>query len=214
LTRDWHQWHREYESDPSRAMRLNVVRDEIASALDRSPAGPVRAICMCAGDGRDLLGVLARHSRAGDVEARLVELDPELARSAASAAAKLGLTGIEVRVADAGSSTSYVGAVPADLTLVCGVFGNITDDDVHATVNALPMLCTVNATVIWTRHRREPDLTPQIRRWLAVAGFDELSFTPIPGGVASVGVHRFAGPTAPLDPGQRWFSFVSEAPQP
>ena len=30
--------------------------------------------------------------------------------------------------------------------------------------------------MIWTRHRREPDLTPQIRAWFTGAGFEELAF--------------------------------------
>jgi hypothetical protein len=99
--------------------------------------------------------------------------------------------------------------VPADLVLACGVLGNISDRDARSTIDALPMLCASAATVIWTRHRRPPDLTPRIRSWLAEAGFDEVAFTPIAGGVASVGVHRFVGQTASLIPDQRWFRFRS-----
>jgi hypothetical protein len=72
-----------------------------------------------------------------------------------------------------------VGAVPADLVLVCGVFGNISDDDVKTTVLALPTLCAHGGTVIWTRHRREPDLTGAIRTWFKEAGFVERAFVAI-----------------------------------
>jgi hypothetical protein len=41
---------------------------------------------MCAGEGRDLLEVLADHPRSGDVGGRLVELNPELAGRAAARA--------------------------------------------------------------------------------------------------------------------------------
>ena len=30
--------------------------------------------------------------------------------------------------------------------------------------------------MIWTRHRREPDLTPQIRDWFPASGFEEIAF--------------------------------------
>jgi hypothetical protein len=37
--------------------------------------------------------------------------------------------------------------------LVCGVYGNIPEADVHRTIETLPQFCARNATVIWTRHR-------------------------------------------------------------
>ena len=55
----------------------------------------MRAISVCAGQGTDLLGVLADHPRAGDVRGRLVELDP---RNTAAIAAP---PGIEVVTGDA-----------------------------------------------------------------------------------------------------------------
>ena len=78
--RDWHAWHDAYD-DPgsSLAQRLAVVQARIAAALDVAPPGPLRAVSMCAGQGRDLIPVLASHPRGRDVTARLVELDPGLA---------------------------------------------------------------------------------------------------------------------------------------
>jgi hypothetical protein len=77
---------------------------------------------------------------------------------------------IEVTCGDASLSDAYAGAVPADLVLVCGVFGNVGDGDVERTVRVLSSLFARGATVIWTRHRRPPDLTMSIRRWLPHAG--------------------------------------------
>ena len=41
---------------------------------------------------------------------------------------------------DAGESDSYLDAAPADLVLMCGVFGNLTDADVQRLVGFLPAL--------------------------------------------------------------------------
>src|SRR5206468_868995 len=136
----------------------------------------LQVISACAGQGRDLIEVLAGAPKAVSVRARLVELDPSNVAAARRAVSRAGLMGIEVVCADAGSIDAYVGAVPADLVLMCGVFGNISDSDVRRTVEQLPLMCAAGATVIWTRSRRAPDLTPSIRRWLADAGFIEQSF--------------------------------------
>ena len=85
---------------------------------------------------------------------------------------------------------AYAGAVPADIVLACGIFGNITDDDIHNTVAHLPSLCAPNATVIWTRGTFAPDLTPTIRVWFMEAGFTELDFVAIPDTTVGVGANR------------------------
>jgi hypothetical protein len=88
------------------------------------------------------------------------------------------------------------------------VLGNVSDADAHGTVDALPGLCAAGATVIWTRHRREPDLTPALRRRFAAAGFAEESFTSPEDGRWSVGVHHLGRAPEPLRPGQRLFEFL------
>src|SRR3954469_5738013 len=175
---DWQAWHGAY-ADPSSGLsqRLAAVQDAIRSSLRSQPAGPVRMLSMCAGQGHDVVGALADDPRRADVTGFLVELDPDNAALAADAIQQAGLTGLDVRVADAGRTDSYVDAVPADLLLVCGVFGNVPDRDVLATIDALPALSAERATVIWTRHRREPDLTPTIRRAFSMVGFQEQGFT-------------------------------------
>lgn len=118
------------------------------------------------------------------------------------------LDGVTIREEDAGLTDAFVGAVPADLVLLCGVFGNVGDADVRGTIAATPELCARAAVVIWTRSRREPDLTPSIRRWFGEAGFGELAFDAPEGTLVAVGVHRFDGEPRPLRPGRRLFSFV------
>jgi hypothetical protein len=73
-----------------------------------------------------------------------------------------GLDGVEVLQADAGITDVCVGAVPAQLVVACGIFGNIVVSDIQATVAALPSLCAPGALVLWTRHRGPPDLTVRI----------------------------------------------------
>jgi hypothetical protein len=141
------------------------------------------------------------------VVATLVELNPDNVALARQAATGLNVT---VIAADAGLSTVYADAAPADLVLACGVFGNVTDDDIRRTVHWLPRLCRAGATVIWTRHRRPPDLTQEIRKWLSGIGFTELGFDGVEDSTLGVGTHRFTGEPQPFEPGVRLFEFVPE----
>ncbi len=204
---DWQGWHDAY-TDPASPLsqRLAVVQAQIAGWLDATAPRPVVVTSVCAGDGRDLHEVLTSRSDAARVTATLVELDPDLAAAAGSAAADL--PGVSVRCADAGSTDAYAGCPPADLLLLCGVLGNVSDEDAAGTVTALPGLCAPGATVVWTRHRREPDLTPAIRGWFTAAGFAEESFTAPADRIWSVGVHRLIGPPQALGNGRRLFSFI------
>lgn len=205
---DWAEWHQGYEDDNSGLpLRLARVRQRVREALDDLPSGPITIISMCAGQGRDLLGVLPDHPRRDDVRARLVELDPGLAADARRAAR--GLPGVEVVEADAANCAAYAGLVPADLVLVCGVFGNIADEQVRHTIAHLPRLCRTGGTVFWTRHREPPDLTPTIREWFGANGFTEVAFDFGDGGYWSVGTHRLIGPSLPFDPDVRLFEFGS-----
>jgi hypothetical protein len=208
---DWAAWHDDYDRpDSGLVRRLLAVQRRIREALDGMPPGPVRAISLCAGQGRDLLGVLADHPRRDDVTARLVELDPRnvaVARSAAPA-------GVEVVEGDASDAAAYAGLVPADLVVACGLFGNLTDKGVRELVGHLPMLCRTGGTVVWTRHIDPPDLTSQIREWLRESGFRETGFDTEPGRHFGVGAHVLAGPTSPYRSDVTLFRFrLPDPPQ-
>ncbi len=205
MSRDWHEWHRAYDRpDTPLARRLLAVQSLIRDALDHAAPGPIRVVSMCAGEGRDLLGVLADHPRRADVHGRLVELDPELAATAREHAPPR----VDVLVADAGISSAYEDAVPADLVLVCGVFGNVTNADMFALPSKLPMLCAPNAIVLWTRHRRAPDVTPELRARFTQAGFDEVAFIGPENAAFGIGAQRFVGEPEPFRPHVRLFTFV------
>jgi hypothetical protein len=207
--RDWHAWHDGYDTPGSvLARRLMAVQDRVRAALDAAAPGPLRAVSLCAGQGRDLLEVLATHPRGTDVSARLVELDPRNAEYAARLATAAGLARVEVVVGDAALTDHYVGQVPADLVLLCGIFGNIGTAGIAATIAGCAQLCADGGTVIWTRHRRPPDLVPRICSWFAAHDF-ELSWLSAAHEGYGVGVHRRTAPAQPLAAGTRLFTFGS-----
>jgi hypothetical protein len=207
--RDWLAWHQPYDDpDSPLSQRLLVVQRFICDALDTAPPGPVSVVSVCAGQGNDLRGALAGHPRREDVSGRLVELDERNVAIARAAYTAAGISGIDIVSGDAALTDAYDGAVPADLVLVCGVFGNVTDFDVARIIEHLPGLCKPGAAVIWTRHRRPPDPTSQIRAWFERRGFDEIAFTAPPDTMFGVGLHRLRAAPVPLPPGVRLFTFV------
>jgi hypothetical protein len=206
---DWQAWHAPY-ADPTSSLsrRRRVVQGHVRAFLDERGDRPTRVVSLCAGDGRDLLEVLAQRPAGAAIATTLLEYDEGLAGSARSFAAAAGLGTVDVRCADAGWTDAYRGAVPADLVLACGVFGNVSVGDVHATVTALPQLCAEGALVVWTRGRRGGDPTAGIRQWFTDTGFAEVGFTAPDDAEFSVGAHRLAAPPQPLVTGRRLFTFV------
>ena len=221
MNRDWARWHDAYEDPVSPlSLRLALVQRHLSDALTAALPGPVRLVSLCAGQGHDVFGVLPDHPRRDDVTAVLVELDPGNARLAADRAAQAGLASVTVREADAGVAASYADAMPADVLMLCGIFGNVSEHDIRPTIAAAPVMCAQGGTVIWTRHRRAPDLTPRLRDWFAAAGFVEVAFeAPSAAPLISVGVYRLAdGADARAEvgwpPRERLFTFGIAADRP
>jgi len=219
-SRDWHLWHHQYD-DPTSSLsrRLDVVRDQLDKLLTRlHTPGRVevtRLVSLCAGDGRDVLPTLARHHQQ-PVRALLVELDQPLTAAARLSAIDLGLDNVLVRTADAGDTTSFADFCPADVLMLCGVFGNISDDDVQRTIKHLPRLLAPGASVIWTRGRRAGQADPSaagddpsrwVRELFQSAGFDETAFVRPSDAGFRVGVNRLASPPSPYE-AANLFSFV------
>jgi hypothetical protein len=201
--RDWHAWYAQYD-DPTSSLsrRLEEVRRQLAADLDaRAATGErsIRLLSLCAGDGRDTIPVIAARPDL-DVEACLVELDPELADAARAAATTAGLD-IDVRTADAGSFESIRDRLLGDVLMLCGIFGNISDADVEHCVSAARAMVRPGGTVIWTRGSRVPeDPTDQrgdpaewVRGLFTSAGFEEVAFVAPADTSYRVGVCRHAG---------------------
>ena len=210
MLRDYRAWHDQYD-DPhsSLAERLRTVQRRLDELLTAAPASPIRLISMCAGQGRDVLGVVPNHKRQSDVTAVLVELDAANVRAAREAAAGAGLRSLEVIEADAALGDVYAPFIPADIVMACGIFGNVSDADVENTVRTWSMLCSPEAAVIWTRNRREPDLNRDIHRWLVESGFEQLTFdAPENAADSGIGTARLVAIPAPWRKRHRFFTFV------
>ena len=212
-TTDWVDWHRQYDdpaSDLSR--RRRSVQAAVRAWIAETGPGPRRVVSACAGDGRDLLEVLASEPDADRFAVRLLEVDEDLAARAEELARRHGLAGVDVVRADAGVTESYAGAVPADLLMLCGVFGNLSDEDVRWTIESARHLCAPGGRVVWTRGRfadrdaEEP--TDRIRAWFAESGFAEVSFDAPPDSTYRVGAHRLVAPAEPLVLGRQLFTFL------
>jgi hypothetical protein len=212
MTHDWHEWHAEY-ADPcsSLSRRLEEVRVRLAALLEAG-TGRVRLLSLCAGDGRDTIPVVAGSER--DVEATLVELDPDLSTSAHAAARVAGVE-VEVRTGDAGAVATWSDVLPVDVLMLCGVFGNLTDADVTHTIAAVRTMLAPGGAVIWTRGNRVPDdptshgadLAEWVRGLFVAAGFEEVAFVKPADASYRVGVARLVTPSAVPLPA-RLFSFV------
>jgi len=94
--------------------------------------------------------------------------------------------------------------------MVCGLFGNISDDDIRGTIAELPYLVGANAPAIWTRHRLDPDATPMIRQWFTAEGFEEIAFDTSEGVALGVGTARFTATPKAFRPGRRMFTFIGD----
>jgi hypothetical protein len=137
-----------------------------------------------------VIGVLTGHPRRDDVRARLVKLDGRnvaLARQSAQAA---GLHGVEVLQADAGITDACVGAVPAQIVVACGIFGNITDSDIQGHSGRIAQPVRTRCAGPLDQAPQSPDLTPAIRTWFGKASFLEEAFDTSHDGFMSVGAHR------------------------
>ncbi len=195
--RDYEQWHQAYD-DPNSGLswRLSVVQEYLRQALDRD-SGPVRILSLCSGDARDVLEVLAERTDKDRAQVTLVELNQALAEAAQARATAAGLTSVQVRTTDAGNTDAYLDATPADIVLLVGIFGNISDTDLDATIAAAGQLC------------RPDDLNDRVRSGFNATGFVEIDyrtgdFDELP----ALGAMRYNGPELALTPGRQLFSFI------
>jgi hypothetical protein len=209
---DWQAWHSPY-ADPASPLsrRLRLIQQHLGTWLDERPEPALNVVSVCAGQGHDLLGVLTGRPDADRVRATLIEYDSRNVAAARDHLVRAGLAGITVVCADAGDFAAYADAGPADLVLLAGVFGNISDPDVRATIRALPHVCAPGATVIWTRARRTPDLLPTIREWFAAENFTERAFHAPDDAAFTVGVHEFRGEPLPRKTAGPIFRFVERS---
>lgn len=197
MAKDWLAWHRDYD-DPSSDLsrRLVVVRRRVGESLDALGPRARAVLSLCAGEGRDLIPELALRPHLSPA-VLLVEANVELVDAARNAAADAGIANVRVRCADAGLLASFSDVLPVDLLLLCGIFGNVGEQDIRRTLGAVPALLRPGGRMIWTRGGfGEVDLRPSVRRWVADAGLEELAYDGEPGEPHGVGLALLARPPA------------------
>jgi hypothetical protein len=185
------------------------VQGHIRDRLDAT-TGPIRVLSVCSGDGRDILGVLAEREDRERVSGVLLELHEGVAANARQRIDELGLADrFEVRTVDAGRSDSYVDAVPADIVLLVGIFGNIQPPEIKALIDTVPQFAQPGALVLWSRGRSAPGggRTNELAGWLREAGCTEISITAPEDAQFVVGAAEFGATTEPLRTGRRLFTF-------
>jgi len=116
-----------------------------------------------------------------------------------------------VRTVDAGDTAAYADAVPADLVIMIGIFGNISTEDLRRTIMTAPQLCRPGAVMLWSRGTSGSEANSLVRGWLTDAGFVELDyreFDQAEGERAALGSARYVGPPQPLITGRQMFTFL------
>jgi len=207
--KDWKLWHGLYnDGNSSQAQRLALVQQAIFDSLPDTSLSKYQIVDICAGDGRDLLNVLAEHTHRDSVHSYLVELDHNLATEAIKTSDEHGLNNVTVVIDDASLPRVYRDVVPADLILLCGVFGNISKEDVEHIIRTLPQFSKKETTVIWTQNLRKPELVTTTRELFHAFNFDEISFKTTDDSSYGVGVHSYAGKTKELNIDNKLFTFI------
>jgi hypothetical protein len=205
---DWRAWHSYYDDpDSSLARRLEIVTQRVSEALESvSCDDTIRVLSLCSGDGRDLLPVLASR-QPGPYQATLVEKDPSIAADAVTRCRQLGLDRVTVVVGDAGTPSTYTEYLPVDLLLLCGIFGNISRDDIRTSVLAAPLMLRQGGFLIWTRGSSDPDVRSTIRGWVDQSGLVETSWDFESDGYG-VGVARLTRASRNHELPRRLFTFT------
>lgn len=205
----WYQWHAPYDDLRSAETdRLEAVQRFLDRALDEAPPGPLKAVSVCSGQARDLLPVLIHHVRGTDVAARMVELDPLNAAFLLGALGSTRLVDVDVVVADAGTTDAYIGAVPADLVLLGGVFANISPGDASRTVDTLTALCRPGGTVVWTSYGDRLADADEVVALFETSQFELLELCWGARRDYLVARHRYTGPQRGLLGQRRFFRFL------
>ncbi len=208
--KDWAKWHEHYDTtDSSLSQRLALVQHAIRQCLPENLTADYTIIDICAGDGRDLINVLETYEAKDLIHGRLIELDPRLVNEAEERARAAHMPdNLKIIQGDASQTHAYKDSIPADLLLACGVFGNISDDDVAKTIQNLPKLCKQGTRVIWTRNHRAPDRTEIVRNLFHDNGFTETDFTSTDDNAYGIGVHTFDASVPDIGDNVTMFNFI------
>lgn len=211
---NWIAWHLDYACNDERAARLEIVRKFIDHGVGATAPGGVVLVSVCAGDSRDVLGVLPNHRRRDDVHAWLLEREETLTREAARRVVELDLDKTVCACAvDATCFAAYAGIPPANVCVLSGVFGNLLPEESFRLIRNLKHVCAPGASVIWTRNLVGHDgarHAEQLRACFEENRFAEEVYLKTPREGYGVGLTRFEGETVAPDREGRFFVFGRE----
>jgi hypothetical protein len=193
--------------------RLAAVQAHFATCLDSAGQGSLRVVSLCAGDGRDVIGVLQSHRRRDDVSAWLIELDRQ---SVADGRRHVQASGLEKVVqfinADATDYSTYKDFVPCDVILVCGVWGHVPAEERAGLVRGLAAFCKPGGSVVWTRGiSKGVSRLEDIQSQFEAASWEQVDVSATPDGSWVVGTHRYRGPSLEAPRTGRIFNFRKNA---
>lgn len=209
----WASWpDRAYQNQGYR-QRLSTVQSHLAESLHGAPTGRVRILSICAGDGRDVIGVLPSHPRRADVSAALVEQSERSIKHGQADANAAGISGVVSFLhGDATLFETYRGIAPAEIVLFCGVWGHVPARERQNVVQGLSCLCRPGGVVIWTRGiAKGMDRLQQIEAAFEGRSWQKsrLSFTADQNW--AVVTQRYCGPALEVPADGRFFSFETGA---
>jgi ubiquinone/menaquinone biosynthesis C-methylase UbiE len=209
----WSGWPELAYQRPHMRERLRIVQEQLAECLDQAPRGPLQILSICAGDGRDVIGVLQSHRRQKDVEAYLVELNGQ---SVTEGIKQMEASGLENVVnfinADATDYSTYKNLAPCDIVLLCGVLGHVPANGLAKLIHALASFCKPGGKIIWTRKISKGEhLLKQVQ-----SQFDDNLWSPVRQDSTFnkkwvVCTYRYRGPALEIPRNGRIFTFRKSA---
>jgi Putative methyltransferase len=211
----WSSWPEEAYRNDRYQQRLAAVQTHLTECLDLAPPGSIRITSLCAGDGRDVIGVVGSHQRRSHVAASLVELNRQSVANGIRQAATAGLEKTAHFInADATLFATYRNVLPADIVMVCGVWGHVPAAERVQFVHALGSLCKPGAAVIWTRGVSQgATRLLEIQSLFAASSWKLVRESVTPDGKWAVVTNRYGGPQQTLPEDGQMFHFRRSAGQ-
>jgi len=209
----WHGWAGRAYHKGRYQLRLSVVQAHLTECLEVAPAGPLRIVSVCAGDGRDVIGVLRSHPRRTEVTAWLVELDRVSVTAGIQLTTSEGLgKSVNFLHKDATAFETYLQIAPSDILLVCGVWGHVPVDERSQLVYALSCFCRPGGTVIWTCGAKKGGNRVQaIQSLFTGSSWECVRLSSTPDQRWAVATHRYCGPPNALPRSGPIFNFQRNA---
>lgn len=205
----WPKWHEGYEIEDSFLhQRLQDVKRVLVRSI-REFDRPVRIISVCAGQGRDVIEVLRDDPSLNVKDAYLFEIDPENVAFGENLVSHYRLNNVNYVIGDASITSVYKEFVPTDILMLCGIFGNVSQADIKTTLKAATTLLVRGGVVIWTRHRGEPNIVPEIQIWAKDLDFHEIELIAPPETLYAVGSNRYLGPAKKFEAQIKMFEFMT-----